>query len=116
MPTTLRLLLVAVLVSLVGCGFQEQANAKFGDQHFKTAIALVELHKTRTGAYPAALKDLTFTGEWDAIALASVEYKKLDVGYELNVTRGWTAKPELRYPVEFWQGLGLVHSNVKAAR
>jgi hypothetical protein len=116
MPTTIRVIAVAVMVGLAGCGFRERADAKFGDQQFKTAIALVELHKTRTGAYPASLRELKFTGDWDAIALSSVEYKRLDSGYELNVTRGWVSRPELRYPVEFWQGLGLVRSNAKAAR
>lgn len=108
-------MVLAALVGLAGCGFQKEADAKMGDQHFKTVIALVELHKTRSGAYPASLKELKFTGEWDALALSSVEYKKLDTGYELNVTRGWLAKPELQYPAEFWQGLGLARSNFKAA-
>lgn len=98
---------------LGGCDFQKEADAKFGDQHFKTAISLVELHKVRTGAYPQKLEDLTFTGDWDAIALSSVEYKPLPVGYELNVTRGWVGQPQLAYPKEFWQGLGLVKSNLK---
>ena len=98
---------------LVACDFQKETDTKFGDQHFKTAISLVELHKTRTGAYPEGLKDLKFTGEWDAIALNSVEYRRLDTGYELNLTRGWVGKPEVSYPPEFWKGLGVVKSNVK---
>jgi hypothetical protein len=99
------------LIALTGCDFQKQADSKFGDQHFKTAIALVELHKVRTGAYPQKLSDLKFTGDWDAMALNAVEYKPLPNGYELNVTRGWVGQPELAYPKEFWQGLGLVKSN-----
>ena len=114
----MNLLKVAVaalaLVIVVGCDFQKEADVKFGDQHFKTVIALVELHKVRTGIYPAKLQDIQFMGDWDAIAISSVEYKKLDVGYELNVTLGWVAKPEIAYPKEFWQGLGLVRSNLKA--
>jgi hypothetical protein len=98
---------------LGGCDFQKEADAKFGDQHFKTAISLVELHKVRTGAYPQKLENLTFTGDWDAIALNSVEYKLLPTGYELNVTRGWVGQPQLVYPKEFWVGLGLVKSNLK---
>ena len=101
---------------LVACDFQKQADSKFGDQHFKTTIALVELHKVRTGSYPESLKDLQFTGDWDAIALGSVEYRKLEAGYELNVTRGWIGKPELAYPKEFWQGLGLVKSNMRSGQ
>ena len=105
---------VVALVIVVGCDFQKEADAKFGDQHFKTVIALVELHKVRTGIYPAKLEDIQFMGDWDAIAISAVEYKRLEVGYELNVTRGWVAKPEIAYPKEFWQGLGLARSNLKA--
>lgn len=100
-------------VALLGCDFQKEADAKFGDQHFKTVIALIELHKVRNGSYPATLKDLQFTGDWDPIALSSVEYTKLESGYELNLTRGWVGKPSLTYSKEFWQGLGLRKSNLK---
>lgn len=110
----LRLLAVIIifLLTLAGCDFQKEADAKFGDQHFKTVIALVELHKVRTGEYPGSLKDLQFVGDWDAIAISSVEYKKVGGGYELNVTQGWIGKPELTYPKGFWQGLGIVKSNL----
>jgi hypothetical protein len=84
----------------------------FGDQHFKTAIALVELHRVRTGTYPSSLRDIKYTGDWDAIAINSVEYQKLDTGYQLNLTRGWLGKPEITYPPAFWQGLGVVKSNL----
>ena len=91
------------------------ADAKFGDQSFKTVIALIELHKVRFGTYPERLKDLQFTGDWDPIALNSVEYRRLDLGYELNLTRGWVSKPTtLSYPSDFWRGIGLVKSNLKA--
>ncbi len=109
-----RALVACFVISLVlGCDFQKEADTKFGDQHFKTAISLIELHKIRYGTYPGSLKDLRFMGEWDTIALNSVEYKKLESGYELNVTRGWIAQPTLSYPKEFWQGLGLTKSNMK---
>jgi hypothetical protein len=109
------MLALLTLITLVACDFKKEADAKFGDQHFKTVIALVELHKVRSGTYPTTLKDMPFKGDWDEIAIAAVEYKKLDAGYELNLTRGWTSKPELTYPKEFWQGLGLVNSNMKTA-
>jgi hypothetical protein len=93
---------------------KEEANQKFGDQHFKTAIALIELHKIREGSYPETLKDLKYTGDWDQIVFSSVTYKKLDSGYELNLIRGWISKPNnLVYPDEFWKGLGLQKSNLK---
>ena len=111
-----RVLSIALLSAAIvfsGCAFQRETDRKFGDQHFKTALALVELHKIRFGDYPASLNDLKFVGEWDLIALNSVAYQRLDKGYELNVTRGWVGKPQLQYPPEFWQGLGLVKSNMK---
>lgn len=106
--------LLSVPIIFSACAFQREADRKFGDQDFKTAIALIELHKIRFGEYPASLKELKFVGEWDAIALSAVEYKRLDNGYELNAVKGWVGKPELKYPPEFWRGLGLVKSNVKA--
>ncbi len=107
------LALPLIFISL-GCGeFREKADRKFGDQGFKTAIALIELHKARFGDYPETLNELKFTGDWDALALSSVSYRKLDEGYELNVVKGWVGRPELTYPVEFWRGLGLVKTNVK---
>lgn len=108
-------LALAIVAMTSGCSFQKDADAKFGDQHFKTAISLVELHKIRTGSYPSTLADLKFIGDWDQIALSSVEYKRLDSGYELNVVRGWVGKPDLTYPADFWVGLGLQKSNLKRA-
>ena len=108
-------LLVLAALTLAACDFYKEADAKFGDQHFKTAISLIELHKVRFGSYPETLKHLEFTGDWDDIALSGVEYRRLEKGYELNLVRGWVAKPNASYPAEFWQGLGLVQSNVQAS-
>jgi len=117
MKHRITLFLTTALLSLAiassACSFQKDADRKFGDQHFKTAIALIELHKIRFGEYPNSLKDLKFVGEWDQIALNGVSYQRLGNGYELNVVRGWVGKPELDYPAEFWNGLGLVKSNMK---
>ncbi len=49
----------------------------FGDQHLKTAVALIELHKVRFGKYPDTLRDLKFTGQWDQLALQSVGYYRM---------------------------------------
>jgi hypothetical protein len=87
-------------------------NDKFGDQHFKTVIALVELYHLRHGVYPESLKDLTFTGDWDPIALQSVHYERLDHGYELDIVNGWIGPPRLSYPPAFWKNLGLIKTNV----
>ena len=105
--------LVLPVVFVGACSLREQADAKFGDQHFKTAIALIELYHVRHGAYPDALSDLDFTGDWDQIAINSVEYKRLPTGYELNLTRGWIGRADLTYPPDFWRGLGIRRSNVQ---
>ena len=109
------LTLSTLLFSRCGLGgFKENANKQFGDQHFKTAIALIELHKVRFGEYPASLDSLKFVGDWDKIIWGSVKYEKLDTGYELDLTNGWVGKPNtLEFPDEFWKGLGLVRSNMK---
>ena len=111
----MRFLTVCLGGLLLGaCNFQQQADQQFGDQHVKTSIALIELHKTRYGDYPNALSDLRFIGDWDRIALDSVEYEKLGDGYALKVTQGWTGKPELNYPAKFWRGLGIRKFNGEA--
>jgi hypothetical protein len=81
---------------------------QFGDQHLKTTVALVELHKVRYGTYPHALSDLRFTGDWDQIALQSVSYCVAADGqsYFVDVTRGWMGRPDLKPPPEFWQRTG----------
>lgn len=105
------ILVITLTLLLVGCDFQEQADTQFGDQHFKTAISLIELHKVRFGEYPNALSELKFIGDWDQIALQSVKYSKEKDGYTLTVSRGWVGKPDLQYPAEFWQGLGIKSAN-----
>jgi hypothetical protein len=106
--------LCALLLFCVGCGdFRQQADAQFGDQNFKSAIALIELHKVRSGSYPNSLAELKFLGAWDQTWLSAIEYRKLQDGYELNVTRGWVRQPDLQYPAVFWQGLGIRKTNVK---
>jgi len=113
--TCLLALVLGTALLGAGCSMTQGADAKFGDQHFKTTIALIELYKLRYGHYPDALSDLRYTGDWDAIALNSVAYKRVEDGYELNIVRGWVGPPTLSYPADFWQGLGLVSSNVGGA-
>ena len=63
----------AAIMLLTGCAkFSREADAKFGDQNFKTAISLIELYRVRHGTYPATLSELDFNGDWDAIALAGI--------------------------------------------
>src|SRR5690349_13116619 len=108
MRMTRKILLICLITSLLsGCipdNIKEQANQKFGDQHFKTAIALIELHNIRLGQYPESLDQLKYLGDWDQIIFQSVKYTKLQEGYSLDLVSGWIGKPEdLNYPAEFWE-------------
>ncbi|MEZ4842988.1 MAG: hypothetical protein R3A43_01915 [Bacteroidia bacterium] len=94
--------------------FQEKANSQFADQHFKTAIANIELFNIRYGQYPTSLDKLDFLGDWDKMIFQSVSYEKLDTGYRLDIVKGIVndTPTDLKYPKEFWQGLGLKQSNI----
>jgi hypothetical protein len=94
--------------SVVTSGITKGPDNMFGDQHLKTAVALIELHKVRYGKYPNSLQDLRFTGQWDRIALQSVSYyPNADLsGYYIEVERGWVGRPTLKMPDEFWRGTG----------
>jgi YD repeat-containing protein len=39
--------------------------------------------------------------------------ESLEDGYELNLTRGFVGAPDLKYPAEFWRGLGIRKTNVR---
>ncbi len=94
--------------------FKNEAGKKFGDQNFKTSIALIELYNTREGEYPDSLSQLKFTGDWDQAALQSVKYTKLSDGYELDlVNTPFGGIDSLKYSSDFWKGLGLKKSNIK---
>jgi hypothetical protein len=94
--------------SIIASGITKGPDAMFGDQHLKTAVALIELHKTRYGKYPDTLRDLKFTGQWDQIAIQSVGYypNAERTRYYIEVQRGWVGKPTLQMPDEFWRGTG----------
>ena len=89
-------------------GITRPIDKMFGDQHLKTAVALIELHKTRYGRYPESLRELKFTGDWDSIALNALSYhtNREGTAYYIEVERGWASKPALNMPPEFWQGTG----------
>lgn len=116
MKKIIPLLLITLI--LVSCGmgkFKEKADSQFADQHFKTAIANIELYKIRYGYYPLSLDSLTFLGDWDKMIFMSLKYQKLSDGYQLDVvSNGMNASDpkKLNYPLEFWQGLGIRKSNV----
>lgn len=106
------LLVAALLLQVAGCRFQRQMDGKFGDQNFKSAVALVELYKVRHGHYPQSLADLHYLGGWDPIYLRGVKYRRIGHGYELDIEHGWVGRPKLSYPPGFWHGLGIVATNV----
>lgn len=95
-------------VSIYQSGFWRGPDVVFGDQHLKTAVSLIELHKTRFACYPKTISDLKYLGEWDRIHTQSISYfPNADQSkYCVEVARGWVGKPELNMPEEFWQGTG----------
>lgn len=94
--------------SIIASGITANLDNKFGDQHLKTAVALIELHKVRYGKYPDSLRDLKFTGDWDPIHVNVVGYYPSpdSTSYYVEVKRGWLGKPTFTVPDEFWQGTG----------
>jgi hypothetical protein len=112
-----KLMMIWLMTSTFGCipdSFKKHSAQQFNDQHFKTAIALIELHKLREGVYPESLDSIKYLGDWDKVIYHAVEYTKLENGYELNLADNiWGNQPvELQYPADFWRGLGLKKSNV----
>ena len=99
---------ITVYRTVIRSGVTGTLDNKFGDQHLKTAVALIELHKVRFGKYPDSLRDLKFTGDWDQLALQSVRYYPSPNrdAYYVEVERGWMGKPTLTMPPEFWKGTG----------
>lgn len=98
--------------SIIRSGITRGPDNLFGDQHLKTAVALIELHKVRFGKYPGSLSDLKFIGAWDPIALQNVRYyPNADrTAYYIEVERGWIGKPDMEMPDGFWQGTGYTMS------
>jgi hypothetical protein len=98
----------AVRHIIIRSGITKMPDNMFGDQHLKTLVALIELHKARCGRYPDSLSDLKFTGQRDQIALQSVRhYPNADrTAYYIEVETGWIGKPDLEMPEEFWRGTG----------
>jgi hypothetical protein len=89
-------------------GITRPFDNQFGDQHLKTTVALLELHRVRYGRYPESLSELRFTGDWDQLWLTGVRYFASPdrTKYYVEVERGWIGKPVLNYSPEFWQGTG----------
>ena len=93
-------------------GITKSFDNMFGDQHLKTAVALIELNKVRYEKYPDSLRDLKFAGQWDQLALQSVVYypNETRTRYYIEVKRGWVGKPTFQMPNEFWKGTGFAPS------
>lgn len=110
-PLLLVALLAAGVMLVARSGVTRPVDNMFGDQHLKTVVALVELHKVRYGAYPERLSDLRFTGQWDDMHVQTVSYCAAPdrQTYFFEVTRGWAFKPgdlAAEQPEEFWRGTG----------
>ncbi|MBS1595327.1 MAG: hypothetical protein JST90_13505 [Bacteroidetes bacterium] len=111
------LLLIVPLIVFSSCSlfnFKKEADKKFADQYFKTAVNLIEIYHVRYGQYPRSLDSITFMGDWDRIMFGYVEYERLDTGYRLDLTDSRTGlmHTDLSYPPDFWHGLGLRKSNL----
>ncbi|HEY5746250.1 MAG TPA: hypothetical protein VIU12_09260 [Chryseolinea sp.] len=123
----LPLTLMALLASCIPDSVKEKMNEGmmagnkiFADQEFKRAISYIELHKLRNGNYPNALSELRFLATMDSAMLDYVEYTRLDSVYELNLKFEFPSlngegnkTVQLKYPPEFWKGLGCVKSNAR---
>lgn len=122
------LCLMIVCASCIPDSVKEKVNESvasaqnmLADSEFRKAIGHVELHKLRNGSYPESLRDLEFLNAMDSSMFSYVEYNRLDSAYELNIKMQLVSFSEdangkevqLKYPPEFWKGLGCVKSNVK---
>jgi hypothetical protein len=90
------------------------AMVQIADMEFKHTIALIELHKMRFGKYPLSLDSIKFSSITDNLSNSSFDYKLNGAGYDLN-SKNSSLKfiNSFNYPNEFWNGLGLVKSNLK---
>lgn len=97
-----------VVRAVIDSGITRGPDAFFGEQHLKTAVALIELHRVRHGRCPESLGDLEFIGPMDDLALESVEYLPNAGRTEhwVEVRRGFLGKPDIEMPAEFWRGTG----------
>ena len=110
-PLMLLVIAAIVVVSVARSGVTRPLDDMFGDQHLKTVVALVELHKVRYGVYPSRLSELKFTGQWDKIHIHAVSYCAAEdrQSYYVEVQQGWAFKPgdlAREQSAEYWQGTG----------
>jgi hypothetical protein len=96
------------------------AQQMMADWEFKKAISQIELHKLRNGNYPNSLRELKFLSAMDSSMFNFVEYTRRDSVYELNLKMKFSSidgkeikEIHLKYPPEFWKGLGCIKSNVR---
>ncbi|MFL5764301.1 MAG: hypothetical protein ACJ77K_10215 [Bacteroidia bacterium] len=100
--------------NLMQSGMRMQA-----DEKFKTSLALIELHKIRTGSYPETLEDIGFLTQMDSMSFSFVKYTLLDSTYRLDINfiPGFKGEANngvgLHYPEGFWKGTGCSQSNTK---
>jgi hypothetical protein len=84
------------------------------EESFHRAISLIEMHKVRFGDYPENLSVsgvIQYLVSDDLKVTQAVQYQKVESGYELNI--GAEDSIQIRLPRGFWQGLGLLKTNVE---
>ncbi|MBO9703479.1 MAG: hypothetical protein J7604_24945 [Sporocytophaga sp.] len=127
MKNTLILTLICLVTACIPDNVKKEmseglsdAQQMVADMEFKKAIAQIELHRLRYGHYPDSLSELKFLSSMDSSMISNVDYTRLDSVYELNLKMESvsldskeTTPIKLKYPAEFWAGLGCVKSNVK---
>lgn len=127
MKNTLPWILILLMTACLPDNVKEKMNEglstaqqMLADWEFKKAIAQIELHKLRNGTYPNSLSELKFLSPMDSSMVNNVDYTRLDSVYELNLKMEYFSldgkdnkQIDLKYPDEFWHGLGCIRSNVK---
>jgi len=86
----------------------QKLQADMADQRFRTAVALIELHRVQSGKYPDSLRQIRFVGMRGRETLSSVKYvPSADrTGYFVESSTGWGGNATAEMPEGFWKGLG----------
>ncbi len=106
-------IVLSIPISLYAKVFREKSNNELFEEIFHRAISMIELHQVRFGHYPENLSVpgiIQYLVADDFKIISTVLYRKVDSGYELNIGTDETIK--IKLPRDFWQGLGIIKTNV----
>lgn len=120
---------LVIIIMCQSCVFDDLKKGSFkahqlkidekADNYFKIALGLIEIHKMRTGEYPNDLYELCCLNRFDSVAIRKVSYQKFGGRYILNIlpemdffSGDSVGFCDFRYPDEFWNGLGIIESNL----